>query len=300
MKLLVIGAGGFAGRHLCPRLVQDFGPDAVIDHRFDITDRAAVFATLARHQPDICLHLAAIAAIGTARADPRRAWEVNLHGSLNIADAILAHAPACHLIFISSAEVYGASFRHGQALDETAPLAPLNLYAATKAAAELALSAMSADGLRLLRLRAFNHTGPGQPATYVVPAFARQIARIEAGHAPPEMLVGALTPEREFLDVRDVCAAYSLAAKNAATLPNNTILNIASGHPTPIGAMLDHLLTQTKSPITTRPDPALLRPIEIARSTGNATLARKLLGWEPQIPMIETLNAVLEYERQQI
>jgi GDP-4-dehydro-6-deoxy-D-mannose reductase len=175
-RILVTGADGFVGRHLRPVLATAL-PGAEIQgtDRVDITDRAAVFAAVAAALPTVCVHLAGIAAVGQALADQPRAWAVNLHGALNLADAILAHAPDCRLIFISSAEVYGGSFKAGVALDETAALAPMNLYAATKAAAELALGAMAGNGLRLLRLRPFNHTGPGQAEAFVVPAFAGQM-----------------------------------------------------------------------------------------------------------------------------
>ena len=136
------------------------------------------FATL---RPDACIHLAAVTAVADARRDPDRAWHVNLHGTLNLARAVLADAPDCHLLFASSSEIYGRSFISGRALDETAVLAPMNSYAATKAATDLALGAMANDGLRVMRLRLFNHTGPGQTDAFVVPAFARQIARIASG-----------------------------------------------------------------------------------------------------------------------
>ena len=83
-----------------------------------------------------------------------------------------------------------------------------NLYAASKAAADLALGAMTVDGLRVVRVRPFNHTGPGQSPDLVVAAFARQVARIAAGVQAPVIDVGSLESWRDFLDVRDVCAAY--------------------------------------------------------------------------------------------
>ncbi len=96
---------------------------------------------------------------------PRPRLAVNLHGTLALARAILRHAPAAPFLFVSSADAYGASFRPARALDETAPLAPMNTYGATKAAADLALAAMAAEGLRVIRLRPFNHAGPGQAPT---------------------------------------------------------------------------------------------------------------------------------------
>jgi len=302
-RILVTGADGFAGRFLRPALQAAF-PDAEIlatglaaAQKLDVTDAVAVERLFSSFQPDACVHLAGIAAIGMAKAEPRQAWAVNFHGSLNVGQAILAVAPQCRMIFISSAEVYGASFKSGAVLDETALLAPLNLYAATKAAAELALGAMTSDGLRLLRLRPFNHTGPGQSEAFVVPAFAGQIARIEAGVAQPEIAVGALEPERDFLDVRDVCAAYVAGLAAFDRLANNSVLNLASGKPARIGDILDRLLAQTGAKIRVTTDPKRLRAVEITRAVGDASAARRLLGWQPTYGLDQTLTDVLMASR---
>jgi GDP-4-dehydro-6-deoxy-D-mannose reductase len=225
------------------------------------------------------------------------AWAVNLHGALNVADAILANARHCRMIFASSAECYGGSFRSGRKLDETAPLAPMNLYAATKAAADLALGAKAADGLLVLRLRLFNHTGPGQREDFVVPAFCGQIARIEAGLAPPEILVGALTPERDFLDIRDVCAAYIASVAQFDRIPNNQILNIASGNAVRIGTILDILIAKARCKVAIREDSARLRPVEIAHAAGNPARAAEVLGWRPMYRLEDTLESVLAFAR---
>jgi GDP-4-dehydro-6-deoxy-D-mannose reductase len=297
-RILVTGAAGFVGQCLLPVLRAAFpGTEIQGTGGLDVTDRAAVFALVQEARPEVCLHLAGIAAIGQALADQPRAWAVNLHGALNLADAILAHAPECRLIFISSAEVYGGSFKAGVPLDESAALAPLNLYAATKAAAELALGAMTGSGLRLLRLRPFNHTGPGQAEAFVVPAFAGQIARIEAGLAPPVIAVGALRPARDFMDVRDVCAAYAACVLRADELPDNAVLNIASGRGVMIGDILSLLLDQARVKIDVAEDPARLRAVEIERAVGDAGLAERFLGWRPRVPLEQTLAEVLAAAR---
>ena len=196
-------------------------------------------------RPDGCIHLAAISAVAAVRDDLDHAWRVNLHGTLALAGAILAHAPQCLLVFASSADAYGESFRTGERLNESAALAPLNPYAATKAAADLALGAMVPQGLRVVRVRAFNHTGPGQAAAFAVPAFARQAARIAAGLQPPVLHVGNLEPRRDFLDVRDVCAAYALCLAKPDALPSNAIFNLASGEARRIGDVLEAVLRES-------------------------------------------------------
>ena len=296
-RILLTGADGFVGGHLLPGLRAAF-PDAEITActiaTLDITDPASVAGMVSRVRPDACVHLAAIAAVQTARQDPRQAWRVNLHGTLSLAGAILREVPDCTFLFPSSAEVYGGSFGAGTPLDETARLAPLNLYAATKAAADLALGALVGEGLRLIRLRPFNHTGPGQSAAFVVPAFARQLARIERRLQPPVLHVGALTPERDFLDVRDVCAGYVACLQRAGTLPPGSIFNLASGTPRRIGAVLAELMALAGIEARIETTTGLLRSSEIARAVGDATAARTALGWAPAIPWRQTLAEVLD------
>ena len=296
--VLITGASGFVGRHVIAALGAASPATQVISSSTDITDRTALRALIERTKPVACLHLAAIAAIGVARNAPDRAWAVNLHGTLNLAGAITEHAPSCRLIFVSSADIYGGSFRAGEALTEHAVLHPLNTYAATKAAADLALGAMAAENLSVLRLRAFNHTGPGQSDHFAIPAFARQIALAEAGLAPPAIRVGALTPERDFLDVRDIARAY--AAALATPLPSGTILNIASSTPRKIGDALDALLSLAKIKIQVEQDPSRLRPVDIPRAIGDATQARKLLNWHPVIPWHQTLEDTLNDWRERV
>jgi GDP-4-dehydro-6-deoxy-D-mannose reductase len=303
-RILITGAAGFVAGHLVPRLRAAF-PNAALTLcgtgvALDITDAAAVRAVVRAVRPDACIHLAAVTAVPAAAADPDLAWRVNLLGTLGLARAILAEARDCLLLYVSTAEVYGRSFQPGLPLDETALPAPMNTYAATKAAADLALGAMLGEGLRLLRLRPFNHTGPGQSPSFVLPAFARQVARIEAGLQPPRLQVGALDPRRDFLDVRDVCAAYVACLERAATLPPGVILNIGSGVARRIGDILADLLALAGVTAEVETGAALLRRAEIPSASADASAARRLLGWSPQIPWPETLRAVLDDWRARI
>ena len=159
-------------------------------------------------RPNACIHLAANTTVADAGRDPDQAWRANLHDtSILLAPCLRMPGTAC-LVFASSSEIYGRSFVTGRPLDETALLAPMNGYAATKAAADLAWGRMANDGLRVVRLRLFNHTGPGQSADFVLPAFARQIALIESGRQAPPLRVGGST----------ACATSSMYAMYATPM----------------------------------------------------------------------------------
>jgi len=296
-RILVTGSGGFVGAHLMPALAHAYPDAAIVGATADVTDREAVMGEIATAAPDAVIHLAAIAAIPAARQDPARAWHVNLHGTLHVASAVLAHAPGATLLFASTADLYGATFRSGVPIDETAMLAPLNTYAATKAAADLALGAMAAEGLRAIRMRPFNHTGPGQTDAFVVAAFAQQVARIAAGLQPPVLQVGDLSPLRDFLDVRDVCAAYAQVL--AADLTPGAILNIASGQSRRIGDVLRDLLHAAGVTADIQTDPARLRPSDIPIAAGDAGRLRAL-GWAPAVPWAQTVADTLAYWRHKI
>jgi GDP-4-dehydro-6-deoxy-D-mannose reductase len=293
-RILLTGGTGFVGGHLVPALAAAFPDAAIFAEHFDITDSAVVHEAVRRASPDACIHLAGISTIAAARGDPEAAWRANVSGTLNLARVVLTLAPACRFLFASSAEVYGASFRSGRPLDESALLAPMNGYAASKAAADLALGALSYEGLRVVRLRLFNHTGPGQSDAFVIPAFARQIARIELRLQSPPLRVGGLDTARDFLDVRDVCNAYiACLRQHDQRLPPGVILNVGSGQPRRIGDILNELMCLAGMRTEVATEAARLRPSEIVTASGDPSLARRLLGWSPAFPWSQTLADVL-------
>jgi GDP-4-dehydro-6-deoxy-D-mannose reductase len=300
------------GPHLVPELARSLGKDAVIvptaRHMnrctslgdvvpLDVTDEDAVDRAVSDLAPTHVIHLSGISSPPQASADVRAAWTINTLGTLNVAHAILRRAPQCWLIFAGTGLVYGDTAKSGRPLDERALLAPNSDYSVTKAAADLALGALTGRGLKSIRLRLFNHTGAGQTEIFVVPSFAAQIARIEAGLQPPVIRVGNLDAARDFLDVRDVASAYALAAFKSAELDPGLVLNIASGTPRTIRSVLDDLLALSRAPIKIQLDPLRMRPSDTPVYVGSAKMARRLLGWVPRHPFSETLAEVLAYWR---
>jgi len=305
-RILVTGAAGFVGGHLRDALRLAFSDAWLIAaiHRrpamgwdenvtLDLTDAAGLAAQLSAIAPDAVVHLGAQANVAQSFRDVAATWETNLTATLNLGSALLQARPACRLLFASTGEIYGLSFQQGVALDENAPLAPGNPYAAAKAAADIALGEMSLRGLEVVRMRPLNHVGPGQSEGYAVAAFARQIALIEAGRQPPVMAVGALERWRDFLDVRDVCGAYAQALAQWERLPNGIALNIASGVPRRIGDVLAGLLARSAVAIRVEEAAHALRPNDVVRSLGDASRARAMLGWQPMTDWEMTLDDVL-------
>lgn len=260
----------------------------------DIADRAATFAMVKQVKPRAIIHLAAIAEPAQARRNHAQAWAVNFNGVMNLADALLEHSPKARFIFSGSSEAYGASFNaYDGPIPETAALRPMSTYAATKAAADILLGQMAYEGLLAIRFRAFNHTGPGQTESYVVSAFARQIARIEAGLQEPIISVGNLEAERDFLDVRDVVRAYVRAIDAEFDGPGNHVFNLASGKTRSIRSILDGLITLSGIDVDIRQDPDRMRASDVARTLGDTVRAEKLLPQNERIKFQQTLADVL-------
>lgn len=317
-RLLITGGNGFVGKALLPRLHQTW-PQASLHatsrslsgvavakqhqpnthwHPLNITDATATAQLIQEIQPDTVIHLAAQANVGLSFKQPQHTWQVNLQGSLNLFEALQTHTPQACLLYISSADVYGASFAAGLPVDETSLLQPLNPYAASKAAADLAAGVLAATSqLKVLRLRPFNHSGPGQTEDYVLPAFAAQIARIEQGQQQ-QLCVGNLDAERDILHINDLVSAYISILQHAHQLPSGEIYNICSGQAASIQSLLNNLLAQATTAIQPQQDPQKMRPSDIARVQGSHQKLTRATGWQPCTSQQQLLQDLLSYWRQ--
>ena len=311
---LITGAGGFVGGHLCTYLLEHtdwYLTGTVYPHpverqpeaprlrlRFaDLRDPEAVQALVAEVEPDYIFHLAAQAFVPTSFADPWDTLENNIRAQLNLLESMRRSGRQTTMLVVGSNEEYGAPRPNELPFTEESPLRPANPYAVSKVTQDfLGLQYYLAYNLPIVRVRPFNHTGPGQSPRFVIPAFASQIARIEAGVQPPVVKVGNLAAARDFTDVRDIVRAYHLAVTEG--LPGD-VYNLASGQARSIQEILNNLLAYAQVPIRVEVDPQRYRPVDVPVAYGSAEKFHQVTGWSLQIPFEQTLQDVLEYWRHQ-
>jgi GDP-4-dehydro-6-deoxy-D-mannose reductase len=288
----VTGAGGFAGRHLLGLLP---GATAPARAELDLLDGAAVRAAVREAAPDVVWHLAAQASVGRSWKAPGQTVAENVAMTANLLEAIRAEVPAATVVLISSGEIYGPPDR--LPVDENAPLRPQNPYAVSKAACDL-LGGQYADasGLRVVRLRPFNHTGPGQSDDYVVGTLTRQVAEAEAaGRDEAVVQTGNPDSARDFSDVRDVVRAYVAAAGLDAG-----VYNVASGTAVSVRELIELVRAAARIPVRHEVDPARVRAHDVAEVRGSAERLRAATGWTPEIPLDQTVADALDAWRRQL
>jgi GDP-4-dehydro-6-deoxy-D-mannose reductase len=294
VQALVTGAAGFVGQQLVPRLRAAGWRVHAVDRELDVRDPAALETCVAELSPAAVVHLAAQSSVAGSLSDPEASARINYLGARNLLEAVARRAPAARVLLIGSGEQYGPAAPGAAPFGESAPLRPRTPYARSKACADLLGAAYARRGLDVVRVRAFNHTGPGQSDAFVLASFARQAAEIAAGRRAPVLAVGNLDSVRDFLDVEDVVDAYLRLLDR--TLPARA-WNVASGVGRRIGALLDLLLAQAGVEARIEVDPARLRPADA--SVGDAGLLRRA-GWQPRVPFELTLRRLLDDWRARI
>ncbi len=312
MQILITGADGFAGQHLIRALRatdsadQLHGttfrklaapPSSVVYHQLDLRDEQAVARLIGDLRPAQIYHLAALANVGQSYEAVWNTLENNIRAQLNLILACVKHNLKPRLLVISSGDIYGDRANDRPASEDT-PLCPTNPYSVSKITQDmLALQYHLSNDLPILRARPFNHLGPGQNRGFVAPDFAYQIAQIEAGLQESVMHVGSLSAERDFSDVRDVVRAYALIMAHGTP---GEAYNIASGVTHTVQQLLNILLSFSSSKIGVSVETARLRPHSISRTWGDATKLRAETGWQPTIPLEQTLRDVLDDYRQRV
>ncbi len=309
MRALITGMTGFVGGHLIAALaaqgaeihgtlrtdIVEVAPAGTTGHEADVTDPDAMAAVVAEVRPDRVFHLAGAASVGHSFVDPEGTWHINVEGTRAVLEALRRDAPDARMVIALSGDEYGLVPLDELPVTEDSPLRPNNPYAESKVAAEgVCVEYRNDYGIQVVRLRAFNQLGPGQDDRFVLPRICRQVAEAEArGDALCRLELGNLTTRRDFLDVRDVVAAYMLLAEKGD--PDRPYV-AGTGRSLAIADLVDMVVAAAKIPVEVASDPSLIREGEQPDLYAEAR-ALKDLGWVPRIPIEQSITDTLDYWR---
>lgn len=317
-RVLITGITGFVGSHLADFLLANtnskiFGLKRVnsslrnISHiqdritliNGDLIDQTSLTKTLKISKPDYIYHLGALSWVSPSWDMPAAYMQVNALGTINLFEALRVVGLKPRILISCTPEEYGDVPKELIPITEETRIAPVNLYAASKAAQDAVCQAYHATyKFEIIRTRAFNHEGPRRDILGALASFAYQIARIERGLQKPVIKVGNLEAKRNFTDVRDMARAYYLAVEKG--IPGELYL-IGSNQIYTIKQCLEMLiaLSSLKNKIKYKVDSERVRPTELRILIGKFDKFEKLIGWKPKIKFEQTLKDILDYWRNQ-
>jgi GDP-4-dehydro-6-deoxy-D-mannose reductase len=318
MRVLITGITGFAGSHLAEYVlfnhpdVEVFGlvrwrsrmeniihlRDKIKLFEADLKDIVSLKSSLAEIKPDRVFHLAAQSFVPTSWRAPIETFATNAIGEINLFEALLDLKLSPRIHVAGSSEEYGQVFANEIPMKETNPLRPLSPYAVSKVAQDLlAFQYFKSYGLKTIRTRGFNHSGPRRGEVFVTSSFAKQIAEVEQKKREPVICVGNLEAKRDFTDIRDIARGYWLALEKGEP---GEVYNIGTGKAYSMREVLDILLSLSEVKVKVEVDPQRLRPSDVPILLADSSKFKKLTGWEPQIPFKQTLADLLEYWRERV
>lgn len=315
-KALITGITGFAGSHLAEFLlkkdIEVYGilrwrskmdninsfKDELRLHEADLLDAHSLYSVIAEIRPDYIFHLGAQSFVKSSWASPSNTVETNMVGSINLFEAVKQSGLPITIQIACSSEEYGEVHKDELPIKETNPLRPLSPYAVSKVGMDyLGYQYWKSYGLKIIRTRGFNHTGPRRGDVFAESTFAKQIAEIEKGKREPVVYVGNLEAKRDYTDVRDMVAAYYLSVQKCQL---GEVYNICCGKTWRIKKVLDYLVSQSKKKISIKEDPTRMRPSDVLILLGDNSKFTKATGWKPTIPFEKTLLDLLNYWREKV
>jgi GDP-4-dehydro-6-deoxy-D-mannose reductase len=318
MRVLITGITGFAGSHLADYILNN-KPDVEVfgtvrwrsrmenvQHlqgkielcEADLKDIVSLQSCLAHVKPDRIFHLAAQSFVPTSWKCPAETFAINAIGQVNLFEAVRSLNLSPRIQVAGSSEEYGQVNSDEVPMKETNPLRPLSPYAVSKVAQDfLGYQYHRSYGLRVVRTRGFNHTGPRRGEVFVTSSFAKQIAEIEARKKEPIIHVGNLEAKRDFTDVRDMVEAYWLSLEKGE---DGDVYNIGSGVARSMKEVLETLLSLSKVRVRVEVDPKRLRPSDVPILLSDSNKFMKLTGWKPKIPFVQTLSDLLDHWRERV
>jgi GDP-4-dehydro-6-deoxy-D-mannose reductase len=314
-KAFITGVSGFAGSYLADYLLEQGNFEvsgtylsdesaeklknkSSIDlHKVNLLDKDVTHEVISKVKPDFLFHLAAVTSPKESFDNPIETFTNNIASQINILESLKKNEFIdTKVLVVSSSEVYGLVEKEDLPIDEDTPLNPTNPYAVSKIAQDFSgLQYFLTHNLKVIRVRPFNHVGPGQSPNFVVASFAKKITDIEKGKENV-VKVGNLTAKRDFSDVRDIVRAYLLALEKGEP---GDVYNLGSGKSQSISEILEMMIGMSHVDIKTEQDQSLLRPFDDPELVCDYSKFNKLTGWEPEIPIEKTLEDTLEYWRGQ-
>jgi GDP-4-dehydro-6-deoxy-D-mannose reductase len=318
MRILITGITGFAGSHLADYILENhpdvkvFGlirwrsrmenilhiKDRIHLIEADLKDMGSLKKCLAGVQPDRIFHLAAQSFVPTSWICPAETFAINALGQINLFEAVLSLGISPKIQIAGSSEEYGLVNADEVPMKETNPLRPLSPYAVSKVAQDLlGWQYYKSYGIKVVRTRGFNHTGPRRGEVFICSNFAKQIVEIEKQKREPIIYVGNLEARRDFTDVRDIVRAYWLCMEKGI---EGEVYNIGTGKTYSIKEVLDMLLSLVKVEVKIEVDPLRLRPSDVPVLLSDSSKFRELTGWAPKISFAQSLQDLLEYWRERV
>ncbi len=316
MRVLITGASGFAGTWLC-RQCAEAGDEVVALSRrglvpdgcgrgvaVDMRDTDAVRDAVRAAAPELVYHLASLTSVGRSWETPAQTLGDNDAITVGMLEALRHLAGGAPVVWVSSCEIYGVP--EVLPATEELPVRPANPYAVSKASGEmLAEIYAEAYGLEIIRARPFSHSGPGQLPMFLLSSLAFQAAEgRRTGASTLEIVTGNPDTRRDFTDVRDVVRAYRLlgqALLSGKPGAAGGVFNVGTGRSVSAGeqvALLGELLAPIE--VSHVVDPARVRAREVMDLRGDPARLQALTGWEPRIPLRQTMaDAIAWWERQQ-
>lgn len=305
MKAFITGISGFVGTYLSEKLLECSYDVVGISRAKSITNKNVNYIScditnfdelkkiLTYEKPDEIYHLAGSAFIPESFKEPITTYNTIVKGTLNLFEAVKYSNINPKILFVGSAEVYGSGT--GVPIKEMDPFQLNNPYAGSKACAEMICNQyIQTNGMNIVRVRPFNHTGPGQSSNYVCSSFAKQIVELER-KLSNVINVGNINVKRDFLDVRDVVEAYYMIMQSGIS---NEVYNVSSQKGVTIAELLNYLVDYSDlTTIDIKVDERKVRPNETLMRVGDNTKITDEIGWRPQMPLQQTMIDLLEYWR---
>ncbi|HEX8575650.1 MAG TPA: GDP-mannose 4,6-dehydratase [Flavobacterium sp.] len=312
-KYLITGFSGFVSKHFIEYLEQNkiessvLGVDVNIPEfdianfqyvscsftKVDLLNKNDVDNIVFQFQPQYILHLASFSSVAFSWKNPVASFTNNTNIFLNLLETIRSVDLKCRILSIGSSEEYGNVNAAHLPLHEELVIDPISPYAVARVAQEM-LSKVYVNGynMDIVMTRSFNHIGPGQRDIFVISSFARRLSEIKTNNLPPVLETGDLSIIRDFLDVRDVVAAYYKLLKTGV---RGEIYNVCSGVGTSLDEIINIMSKVLNISISKKTNEDLVRPNDNKIIIGSFDKLNRQTGWKPKIELNKSLIDVLDF-----